>query len=130
MDLNLKMSHFQWWRHHQYSQFSEFDHFEVLWSITWPLRIKFVFQFFIIFFSKSKRNQNHFENPYEVVYNGLTTIKLDYLPMEEITSLLKKLDNSNLKSGPCGIVTVKNMLTLFLLKFLSIFVIIFIFNLN
>ena len=125
MDLNLKMSHFQWWRHHQYSQFSEFDHFEVLWSITWPLRIKFVFQFFIIFFQSPRAipNQNHFENPYEVVYNGLTTIKLDYLPMEEITSLLKKLDNSNLKSGPCGIVTVKNMLTLFLLKFRSIFMV-------
>ena len=45
--------------------------------------------------------------------------------MEEITSLLKKLDNSNLKSGPCGIVTVKNMLTLFLLKFRSIFMVFF-----
>lgn len=30
------------------------------------------------------------------MYNGLTMIKLDYLHMEEITSLLKKLDNPNL----------------------------------
>ena len=78
LDLNLKMSHFQWWRHHQYSQFSEFDHFEVLWSITWPLRIKFVFQFFIIFFSKSKSNTQS-ESFWKPLWSGVQWIDHDQI---------------------------------------------------